>query len=429
MADKKLIKNLELFDPELFALVKESHSKQKTTLSLMPTSNAISPFSTFLMGSSLSNEFYDHHFKEHHSRIEKMAEDRFCELFKADHAIVRVESHAAASRVVLQGLLTNGDTILSFNLRKREHCTGENMQYNFVKFALEPDTLEIDFDKLLKQAKDVRPKLIIFSPTNYPKEIDYLRLYEVAKVVEAKLYIDIGQNAGLIAAGTLKSPVPYADVITFAANDALHGPQSGIILCKKALADTLDKAVINTGHFNLKKNMLAAFAMVAKEAQTEEYIEYTKEVIRNAQALEEGVKNANAEVILSPTENHLVLVRLPDEENGEELAAKFAEGGLFVKPEILMTMDDNISYPILRLSSLSATTRALTPKEMEEVGWHIGAFLQSPQDKESIKQIAKMIRRMVESLPIFAEDWLPELESIDTGKNDRAMQAMLHFRL
>lgn len=427
MADKKLLKNMSIFDPELFALLKESHNKQQTCLSLMPTDNAISPFSTYLMGSSLASEFYDHHFKEHHGRIEKLAESRFRELFKADHAIVRVESHAAASRVVLLALCQNGDTILSFNLRKSEHCTGENMKYNFVKFALEPDTLEIDFDKLLKQAKECKPKLIIYSPTNYPKNIDYLKLRDIAKTVDAKLYIDIGQNAGLIAAGTLPSPVPYADVITFAANDALHGPQSGIILCKQDLAETLNRAVINTGHFNLKKNMLAAFAMVAKEAQTDEYKAYTEEVVANARALEEGVKNANTEVLLSPTENHLVLVKIPEGQNGEELAAKFAEGGLLVKPETLMTSDDNISFPILRLSTLSATTRALTPKEMEDVGWHIGEFLHSPQDKESIKTINKMIKRMVEALPIFAEDWLPELESIEHGKADMTLNAMIHF--
>lgn len=428
MAEKKLLQNMSIFDPELFELLKESHIKQQSCLSLMPTDNAISPFSRYLMGSSLASEFYDHHFKEHHGRIEKMAEKRFRELFKADHAIVRVESHAAASRVVLQALCQNGDTILSFNLRKKEHCTGDSMQFNFIKFALEPDTLEIDFDKLLTQAKERKPKLIIYSPTNYPKNIDYLKLRDIAKAVDAKLYIDIGQNAGLIAAGTLPSPVPYADVVTFAANDALHGPQSGIILCKKELADTMDKAVINTGHFNLKKNMLAAFAMVAKEALTDEYKAYTEEVISNAKALEQGVKNANGEVVLSPTENHLVLVRIPDGQNGDELAAKFAEGGLLVKPELLMTSDDNISYPILRLSSLSATTRALTPKEMEEVGWHIGEFLRCPQDSESIKTISKMIKRMVESLPIFAEDWLPELESIDNSKSEVDVNAMIYFR-
>lgn len=427
MADKKLLKNLSIFDPELFSLLKESHTKQQSMLSLMPTANAISPFSTYLMSSAFASEFLDHHFKEHHGRLEKLAEKRFRELFKADHAIVRVESHAAASRVVLQALCDNGDNILSFNLRKKEHCTGESMRYNFIKFALEPDTLEIDFEKLLKQAKECRPKLIIYSPTNYPKNIDCLKLHDIARTVEARLYIDIGQNAGLIAAGTLPSPVPYADVVTFAANDALHGPQSGIILCKEELAETMDRAVIDTGHFNLKKNMLAAFAMVAKEALTDEYKAYAEEVLLNAKALEEGVRNANSETLLSPTENHLVLVKIPEEQDGETLAAKFAEAGLLVKPERLLTADDNISFPILRLSTLSATTRALTQKEMEEVGWHIGAFLHSPQDKESIKAIARMIKRMVESLPIFAEDWLPELESIDHGKADMAMNAMIHF--
>ena len=429
MADKKLLKNLAIFDPEIFALLEESHVNRQTMLSLMPTDNAISPFSTLLMGSSLASEFYDHHYKGHHGRLEKLAEKRFAELFNAEHAIVRVESHAAASRVVLQAICEKNDRILSFNLRKREHCTGDIMTYDFIKFALEPNTFEIDFEKLAKQANEVKPKLIIYSPTNYPKNIEYGKLAAIAKEAGATLWVDVGQNAGLVAAKVVPSPVPFADVVTFAANDALHGPQSGVILCKNHLAEKMDKTVLDTGHFNMKKNMLAAFAMVAKEAMTDEYRAYAKEVVTNAKALEEGLHNAGVETLCSPTENHLVLAKIPETQDATTLQQRFAECGLLVKAENLMTSDENVNFPILRLSSLNATTRALTPEEMEEVGWGIGAFINSPQDENSVKTLKKMIRRMVETLPIFAEDWLPALESVEQGKADMAINAMIHFRV
>jgi glycine hydroxymethyltransferase len=428
MTNEKILRKLENFDPELCGQLRSALKQQRTTLSLIPTTNAASPFASFLKGSTLGDEIIDHHKAHRQSRLEKLAISRAKELFNAEHAIVRTGSLAIASRVVMLALLKKGDTVLSFNLRKSEHCTGD-LQYNFVKFGVEPDTLELNFAKVQALAHKHRPDMIIYSPVNYPRNIDYAGLRKIADEVGAYLWIDLGQNSGLIAAGKIPSPVPYADVATFAASDALHGPQNGIILCKEKIAELLDKTVIETGHSSLKKNVLASLALVFKEADCMEYQDYAQQVLDNARGLENGLLSAGCKLLCSPTENHLVLVQLPEGTNGSVVAEKLKTAGLMVKAEQLLTAEDTINYPILRLSSLDSATRYLQAEEMEEVGRVLGQFLKSPQDDVAMQVVNKFIKKLVEDLPLFAEDWLPEMEAFDDGDAEMSIRAMIHWNI
>ncbi len=427
MNTEKLLHNLETFDPELWEVLRSSLLRQLTTLSLIPTTNAASPFASYLKGSTLGNDFLDHHAADHTSKLERMAAQRAAALFRAEHAIVRIGNPIAASRVVLLALAKPGDTILSFNLRKQEHCTGDRMQYNFLKFGLEPDTLRLDFAKIRSLAMQKMPDLIIYSPVNYPRNIDCRELRKIADDAGAYLWVDLGQNSGLVAAGMMDSPIPWADVVTFAASDALHGPQSGIILCKKKLADLLNRTVIDTGHVSLKKNVLAALVIIFREAACEEYRDYSEQVINNARALEKGLRESGCTLLCSPTENHLVLLRLPDGQDGETVAKKLEQAGLLVKPEQLMTSDDRISHSVLRLSSLDATTRSLIEDDMQKVGRVLGSFLNSAQSASDIQAVRKAIQKTVANLPLFSEDWLPELETVRDEDTDLMMKAMVHW--
>ncbi len=426
MPNKKILQRLENFDPELCQVLNNALRRQISTLSLIPTDSAASPFSAYLKGSALGNDFIDYRSAEHHSNLERIAVKRACALFKAEHAIVRLGNPAAASRVVLQTFAKSDDTIMSFNLRKREYCTGDQMQYDFIKFAPEPETFRLNFDKLRSLALLCEPKIIICSPVNYPKNVDYSALRKIADDTGAILWIDIGQNAGLVATEKIPSPVPFADVVTFAANDALHGPQTGIILCKKKFAAALDQKIIDTGHASLKKNVLAALAVTFAEAACEAYDDYSEQVIVNARALENGLKKAGAKILCSPTENHLVIVRV---ENAKAVADKLAQANLLVKPEVFMTSDEKISYPVLRLSSLDPTTRSLKESDLFKVGQTLGKFLYSAQDATAIQAVGKVIRKMVENQPLFSDEWLPDAESAQDVDSDLLMTAMVHWRL
>ncbi len=424
MVNKKLFERLQRFDRELCDLLKISLDRQLYTLSLIPTDSAASPLSQYIKGSAIGNDFVGQYSAQHYSKIEQLAIKRVCELYGAEHAIVRTGNAAAASRVVLMTFAKSGDKILSFNLRKKEHCTGEQMNYDFVKFAVEPKNFRMNYDTVRYLAIRHKPALIIYSPVNYPHNIDYKKMRTIADEVGANLWIDLGQNAGLIAAKKIPSPVPYADVATFSASDALHGPQSGIILSRKKFADALEQKLIDTGHVSLKKNVLASLAITFREVACEEYEDYAQQILINARALEDGLKKSGAEVLISPTENHLVLVSI--NQDGKELEEKLAQGGLLVKAEKLMTSDENITYPVLRLSSLDPTTRGVDKNEMFKVGSALGKFLKSRQDSQEVKVVSKVVKDIVENLPLFSEDWIPEAEIIRERDPELMMKALIY---
>ena len=188
----------------------------------------------------------------------------------------------------------------------------------------------------------------------------------------------------------------------------------------------MEKTVIQTGHASLKKNVMAALAITFKEVLCEEFEDYAEMVMRNARALEKGLQKAGIQTICSPTENHLVLVKLPKHQNGEEISNKLMQADLLVKAETLMTADENIVYPILRLSSLDPTTRSLDEEDMFTVGLTLGEFLKSPQDSKAISSVRKIVKEMVENLPLFSEEWLPESEIVHKSNTELMMKALIH---
>jgi len=240
--------------------------------------------------------------------------------------------------------------------------------------------------------------------------------------------VDIGQNAGLVATGLVPSPVPYADIVTFGASDALHGPQNGIILCTSKLAAWLDQAVIDTGHVSLKKNVLAALAITFREAQTDEYISYCEQTLKNARALEIGLQEAGVHTFCGPTMNHLVLASLGSKHDGQSIADGLAAAGLMVKPEELMTATDK-TYDVLRLSSLDPTTRSLKEKDMLKLGHALGSYINSAQGDKDVAAVAKIVQRLIDGRPLFSEEWLPDAEADSYGSQDMMEKMMFYWNM
>ena len=188
----------------------------------------------------------------------------------------------------------------------------------------------------------------------------------------------------------------------------------------------MEKTVIETGHASLKKNVMAALAITFREVCCEEFQDYSQAVLDNAHALEKGLKKSGVKLLCSPTENHLVLAEIPKDSDRAEIEKKLEQAGLLVKSEILMTSDEKISYPVLRLSTLDPTTRALTEDDMFTVGMMLGEFLNSRQDERDIKSVEKIVRELVENLPLFSEEWLPEDEILHERDADLMMKAMIY---
>ncbi len=415
MQNQTLTESLAAFDPEIYGLVQDEIQKQRFMLSLLPTSNAVSPFSAYLKGSILGNGQLDYHGVNSHLQLEEIAARRAEKLFGADHAIVRIVDIAAASRVVFQALATAGDTILSFNRRKSEHCIGEHLSYNFVSFSIEPETEQIDLDRVEQLAKARKPRLIIYSPVNYPRHLDYQRLQAIAHEVGAYLWVDIGQNAGAVAAGVAPSPVPYADVVTLPTGDSLHGPQSAIILTTQELAANMDKAVLDTGHSMVKKNMLAALATSFHEAGSQAFKAYCEQVLHNARALEKGLHDAGVKTLCGATENHLVLPVLPQGCEPEAMEAKLRLAGFMVKGDHMLTADEGKTFPILRLSALDPTTRALKETSLQTAGRLIGEFIMSGGSEAAQNKAKAQIRALLMDKPLFSDEWLPKNINLTPG--------------
>lgn len=398
---------LQKLDPELFAFFEKEMEHQHSSLSFIPDENSTTPLCATIMGNVLVNSVG----KVSYSRaegLEALTADRICRLFGAEHANIRTLNIEAASRVVFQALTKRGDVVLSLDLRKKEHCNSENLVFRFVNFGIDPQKQELNYDDIEKTAREAKPHLIILSPVNYPQDIDYARLANIAKEVEALLWCDISQNAGLIAAGRLASPVPYADVVTFTVHGAMQGPQCSVILSKDELGGAIDRAVTTSGHIGLLTAQLSALSARIHEMGSELYKKYSDAVIENAKALERGLKAGGMSIIGPGTQSHFVMIDMRNTavsaRGAQELLADCNVG---VRYATVCTSDPTVKFDSVRFSVLSATTRGLKPKDLENVGKVIGGYLRAPDD-EHAKALTGAVATLTATLPFFAGRWLPE---------------------
>lgn len=410
----EILSTLKQFDNEVYERLQEVIENQHYTLSLVPTMNAESPFSAYLEGSVLINCDRDSHRSQVDNGFEKLAVERCQELFNAEHAIVRLGNLKAASRMVLQAVLKNVDRILSFNGRKAEHCDGLN--YSFASFSITADTQDIDWQDLAEKIKSWQPKIVIFSPTSYPRLADYERMAQLARAGGALFWVDIGQNAGLVAAKLLPNPTKNADIVTFSTNDALQGPDGAVILCRKALQADIDKVLLHSGYADVKQNRLAALAVTLGEAAGSSFAAYGKAVLKNAAIMAQELKARGIPILCGGTDTHLILAGFPLAITLEQMNQRLLKAGFDTKGAVIPTSDSNSCFHALRLSSLNPTTRSLNEQDMKIISQYLAAALKTT-DEVKLKKISDDIRILVMDKPIFSEKWLPKVQAADTFFN------------
>lgn len=410
MKREEVANHLKTFDPEIYGLLEEERQRQRYTLSLMPNMNAMSPFAKYLEGSVLTNSFFDRHDETTSGglHLDAIVRARAVELFHCDHAIVRLGNIVAASRVVFQALLESGDTVLSFNLRKKDHVAG--LSYDFENYGIEPGTQEIDWGAVREQAERVKPRLIIFSPVSYPRTIDYQILYEIAQTVDAYLWVDISQSVGLVAAKLVPSPVPLADVVTFSTRDSLRGPDGAVLLTKRDIAARMDAAVINTGHEALHMNHLAALGVVLREAGSERYRSYAAQVVQNAQVLARTLADHGASVLCGGTDTHLVLASAAAGIDTDAAVKAIGQMGIRVKTDNVPTMNSGLFLHALRLSTSNPTTRGMREEDIAYIGSLLAKPLTTVLSPEEIEKTRQEIVALVKDAPVFSEEWMGDSE-------------------
>ena len=337
--------------------------------------------------------------------VESLAKERIEKLFGAEYSNVQPHSGAQANLAVYFALLQPGDTVLGMDLSHGGHLTHgspvnmSGANYHFISYGIDQETELLDYERLEMIAKESRPKLIVAGASAYPRIIDFERIGKIAKEVGALFMVDMAHIAGLVAAGAHPSPVPYADVVTTTTHKTLRGPRGGAILCKKELGKAIDKAVFPGTQGGPLMHIIAAKAVALKEALSDEFIVYQKQVVSNAKVLSEVLMDKGFKLLSNGTDNHLMLMDL----RNIHLTGKDAEAML---DEVQITANKNaVPYDTekpfitsgIRLGTPTVTARGMKEAQMEVIGDAIYQCLMR-KDKESARDLVVELCR---EFPIY----------------------------
>ena len=403
-------------DPEVGQAMEKELARQRRNLELIASENIVSPAVMAAMGSVLTNKYAEGYPGKRYyggcqcvDIVEDIARDRACKLFGAEHANVQPHSGAQANLAVYFALLQPGDTVLGMNLAEgghRTHGSPVNMSgalYNFVAYGVDPETGRIDYDKLMAQALEVRPKLIVAGASAYPRAIDFAKFREIADACGAKLMVDMAHIAGLVAAGVHQNPVPYAHVVTTTTHKTLRGPRGGMILCKEEFAKAIDKAIFPGTQGGPLMHIIAAKAVCLGEALQPAFKEYGQQVVNNAQALAKGLLDRGVKLVSGGTDNHLMLIDLTDSElTGKELERRLDEVYITANKN---TVPGEKRSPFttsgVRLGTPAVTTRGLKEADMDEIAACIALCMEDGFEG-NIEAIRARVEAICQRYPLYA---------------------------
>ena len=391
-------------DPAIAQVIEDELARQNSHIELIASENWVSHAVMSAMGSPLTNKYAEGYPGKRYyggcecvDVAENLAIERAKELFGCDYANVQPHSGAQANLAVFFAMLEPGDTVMGMNLDHGGHLThGSPVNISGKYFKIVPygvnDEGFIDYDELRRIALEAKPKLIVAGASAYARTIDFKKFREVADEVGAYLMVDMAHIAGLVAAGLHPSPIPYADVVTTTTHKTLRGPRGGLILANEEAAKkfNFNKAVFPGIQGGPLMHVIASKAVCFKEALTDEFKAYQKQIIDNAQALANGLMKRGVDIVSGGTDNHLMLVDL----KSLNLTGKQAEKML---DEVNITCNKN-TFPNdpqspfvtsgVRLGTPSATTRGLKEEDMDQIAEAIALTL---KDFEANKEKAKAI--------------------------------------
>lgn len=308
-------------DPAVAEAIAHELQRQRDKIELIASENFASRAVMAAQGSCLTNKYAEGYPGkryyggcEYVDVVEDLARERAKKLFGAEHANVQPHSGAQANYAAYQAVLKPGDTVLGMNLAHGGHLThGSSVNfsgklYHFEEYGVSPDTETIDYDAMEAKALEVKPKLIVAGASAYPRIIDFARIREICDKCGALMMVDMAHIAGIVAAGRHPNPVEYADIVTTTTHKTLRGPRGGMILCKAELAKAIDKSVFPGAQGGPLMHIIAAKAVALGEALQPEYKDYIDQLLRNAQAFAEALKNVGFRLVSGGTDNHLLLV-------------------------------------------------------------------------------------------------------------------------
>ena len=422
-------------DTAIFDLIAAEHRRQADGIELIASENYVSDEVMRAMGSCLTNKYAEGYPGKRYyggcqvvDQVEELARERVKRLFGAEYANVQPHSGAQANMAVFMACLQPGDKFIGLNLSHGGHLSHgspvnfSGLVFNALEYNVDQETGRIDYDAFEETCLRERPKLIIGGASAYSREWDYARMRKVADEIGAIFMVDMAHPAGLIAAGLLANPLPYAHIVTSTTHKTLRGPRGGIILMgkdfvnpwgkktpkgeDKMMSAILDSAVFPGVQGGPLEHVIAAKAVAFHEALQPEFRTYQQQVKDNAAALAKAMMEMGYKIVSGGTDNHCILIDLRTKY--PELTGKVAEK---VRVEAHITANKNMvpfdsRSPFqtsgIRLGTPAITTRGLTPDMMGDIAEMIDTVLAAPEDNAGIAAVGESVVKMMSDRPIFA---------------------------
>jgi len=412
--------NLRLKDAEIDSFIQKELNRQEEHIELIASENFVSPAVLEAQGSILTNKYAEGYPKKRYyggcefvDEIETLAIERLKKLFDAKYANVQPHSGSQANMAVYQALLNPGDKILGMSLAEGGHLThGFSLNfsgkfYQSYFYGVDQITEQIDYDKLRELALEIKPKLIIAGASAYSRIIDFKRFREIADEVGAYLHVDMAHIAGLVAAKLHPSPLPYAHVVSSTTHKTLRGPRGGIILTNdEVVAKKIDKAVFPGVQGGPLMHVIAAKAVAFKEALTDEFVDYQKQVVKNAQAFADEMMKLGYPIVSGGTDNHLFLVNVKKTLGITGLDAENTLHRVSItcnKNGVPFDTEKPAYASGIRLGTPAVTTRGFKEDDMRLVASFIDQALRYKDNPEIIETIRKKVIELTKKYPLYTK--------------------------
>ena len=402
------------FDPELAAMMDREFTRQKDGLELIASENFASPAVIAAMGSVLTNKYAEglpgkRYYGGCHcvDEVENLCIERAKKLFGAEFANVQPHSGAQANMAVELAFLQPGDTLMGMSLANGGHLTHgspanlSGKYYNVVSYDVNHETGLIDYDEIRDLALKNRPKLMIAGASAYPRAIDFKLFADIAHEAGALLMVDMAHIAGLVAGGAHMSPVPYADIVTTTTHKTLRGPRGGLILAKEEFAKKLNSAVFPGTQGGPLEHIIAAKAVCFKEAMEDSFKTYAHNIVKNAQAMAQGLLDEGFDLVTGGTDNHLMLADLrPMDITGMELQLRCDENHITLNKNAIPGDPQKPSITSgVRVGTAAVTTRGLGEAEMKQIAHCIAL---TAKDFEGTKaEVQATVAELCKKFPMY----------------------------
>ena len=408
-------KSLQEFDPEIFGAIEREAARQNDKIELIASENFVSPAVLAAAGSVMTNKYAEGYPGKRYyggcefvDEAENLARDRATELFGCEHVNVQPHSGSQANMAVYLSCLEPGDKVMGLDLSHGGHLThGHPINFTgklfeFFSYQVEPDTEVIDYDKLIAQAREVKPKLIVAGASAYPRKLEFARFREAADACGARLMVDIAHIAGLVATGLHESPIPYADYVTTTTHKTLRGPRGGMIMCKEEYAADIDRTVMPGIQGGPLMHIIAAKAVAFKEALQPDFADYQRQIIANAQALAEALIGHGQKLVSGGTDTHVMLLSLIDKGvSGKKIEKALDAAGITANKN---TVPFDPKKPFVtsgvRIGTPAVTTRGMAENEMREIAAMINDIVNAPADEAVSADVAGRVKNLCERFPL-----------------------------